>query len=60
MKIVRDSENSSYPMGVSTGIALKGPVKRVRHNESLTVGYIEFDLSRIRVIESQLYYMLFL
>ena len=35
-------------------IALKGPVKRVRHNESLIVGCIEFDLSSIRVIEGQL------
>ena len=38
MKTVRDSESSSYRIGVSMGIALKGPVKRVRHNESLTVG----------------------
>ena len=45
-------------MGVSIGIALKGPVKRVRHNESLTMGSIEFDLSGIRVIEGQLYYSL--
>ena len=36
------------------GIALKGLVERVRHNESLTVGCIEFDLSHIRVIKSQL------
>ena len=35
-------------------IAVKGPLKRVRHNESLTVGCIEFDLSSIRVIEGQL------
>ena len=37
------------------GIALKGPAKRARHNESLIVGCIEFDLSSIRVIEGQLY-----
>ena len=55
MKIVRDSESSSYRIGVSIGIALKGPVKRVRHNGILTVGCIEFDLSSIRDIESQLY-----
>ena len=30
-------------------------MKRVRHNESLTVGCIESDLSSIRDIESQLY-----
>ena len=54
MKIVRDSESSSYRIGVSIGIALKVPVKRVRHNESLTVGSIEFHLSSIRVIEGQL------
>ena len=54
-KIVRDSESSGYRIGVSMEIALKGPVKRVRHNESLTVGCIEFDLSSIRVIEGQLY-----
>ena len=30
-------------------------MKKVRHNESLTVGCIEFDLSSIRDIESQLY-----
>ena len=29
MKIVRDSESSSYRIGVPIGIALKGPVKRV-------------------------------
>ena len=28
-KIVRDSESSSYRIGVSIGIAPKGPVKRV-------------------------------
>ena len=28
-KIVRDNESSSYRIGVSIGIALKGPVKRV-------------------------------
>ena len=52
--IIRNkNENcSSYRIGVSIGIALKGPVKRVRHNESLTVGCIEFDLSIIRGIES--------
>ena len=55
MKIVRDSESTSYRIGVSIGIALKGPVKRIRHNESLTVSCIELDLSSIRVIESQLY-----
>ena len=27
MKIVRDSESSSYRIGVPIGIALKGPVK---------------------------------
>ena len=53
-KIVRDSESSSYRMGVSIGIALKGLLKRVWHNESLTMGSIEFDLSSIRIIESQL------
>ena len=37
------------------GIALKGPAKRVRHNDSFIVSCIEFDLSSIRVIESQLY-----
>ena len=36
-------------------IAVKGPLKRDRHNESLTVGCIEFDLSSIRVIEGQMY-----
>ena len=55
MKIVRDSKSSSYRIGVSIGIALKGPVKRVRHNESLTVSCIELDLSSIGVIKSQLY-----
>ena len=39
----------------SIGIALNGLAKRVRHNENLTVDCIEFDLSSIRVIESQLY-----
>ena len=53
-KIIRDSEISSYQIGVSIGIALKRPVKRVRHSESLAVGCMEFDLSSIRVIESQL------
>ena len=56
MKIARDSESTSYRIGVSIGIALKGPVKRIRHNESLTVSCIELDLSSIRVIESQLYF----
>ena len=54
-KIVRVSESSSYRIGVSIGLALKGPVKRVRHNESLTVGCIEFYLLSIQVIQSQLY-----
>ena len=31
-KIVRDSESSNYRIGVSIGIPLKGPVKRVRHS----------------------------
>ena len=35
---------------------MKGPVKRVRYDESLTMGCIEFDLSSIRVIDSQLYH----
>ena len=37
------------------GITQRGPVKRVRHNKSLTVGCVELDLSSIRVIEDQLY-----
>ena len=53
-KIVRDNESSSYRIGVSIGIALKGPVKRVWHNKRLPVGCIEFDLSSTPVIESQL------
>ena len=54
-KIVRDSDSSTCPIGVSIGIALKGLVKRVRHNECLTVGYIEFKLSSIWVTESHLH-----
>ena len=53
-RIVRDSESSSYQTGVSLEIPLKRPEKGVRHNESLTVGCMEFILSSIRVIESQL------
>ena len=37
-KIVWDSDSSTCPIGVSIGIALKKLVKRVRHNECLTVG----------------------
>ena len=37
-------------------IALKGPVKRIRHNGSPTMGCIEFDLSSIRVIKGHLYF----
>ena len=55
MKIVRDSGRSSYRIGVSMGIAQRRPVKRVRHNKSLTVGCVELDLSSIRVIEDHLY-----
>ena len=54
-KIVRDSESSSYRIEGSIGIALKGLLKRVRSNESLTVGSTEFDLLSIRIIESQLW-----
>ena len=46
-KIVLDSESSSYRIRVSIGIALKSPMKRVRQNECLTVGCIEFNLSNI-------------
>ena len=46
-KIVRDSNISSYKIGVSTVIPLKRPVKRVRHSESFTVGCMGFDLSSI-------------
>ena len=53
-KIIGDSESSSYRMGVSIGIALKRLLKRIRYNESLTVGSTEFNLSSIRIIESQL------
>ena len=53
-KIVWDSESSSYQTGISLEIPLKRPEKGVRHNESLTVGCMEFKLSSIRVIESQL------
>ena len=53
-KTVWDSESSSYQTGVSLEIPLKRPEKRVRHNEGLTVGRMEFILSSIRVIESQL------
>ena len=53
-KIVRDSESSSHQIGGSIGIALKGLLKRVRYNESLTVGSTKFDLSSIRIIKSQL------
>ena len=54
MKIVRDSNILSYRIGVSIGIPLKRPVKRVRHSKSFTVGCTGFDLSSIRVIENQL------
>ena len=53
-KTVWDSESSSYQTGVSLEIPLKIAEKGVRHNESLTVGYMEFKLSSIQVIESQL------
>ena len=53
-KIVWDSESSSHHTGVSLEIPLKIPEKGVRLNESLTVGYMEFKLSSIQVIESQL------
>ena len=53
-KIVLDSGSSSYRIGFSIGIPPKGSMKRVRHNESLPLGCIEFNLSRIRAIESQL------
>ena len=39
-KIVQDSESSTYQVGVSSGIPLKRPEKRVRHNRSLAVGCI--------------------
>ena len=53
-KIIGDSESSSYRMGGSIGIALKRLLKRIRYSQSLTVGSTEFNLSSIRIIESQL------
>lgn len=47
MKIFRDSKSLSYRTGVSIGVVPKGLVKRVRENESLTLGFFEFDLSNI-------------
>ena len=55
-KIVQDSKSSSYRIRVSIGIALKGLAERVPDNESQIVVCIQFDLSSIRVIESQLYF----
>ena len=57
-KTVRDNQSSSYGIGVSVGIALKGLGKRLPHNESLIVSCIEFDLSSIRVIESKLHVLI--
>ena len=37
------------------GIALKGPVKKVGHKESLAMGCTELDLLSIRVIQVKLY-----
>ena len=54
-KIFRDSKSLSYRTGVSIGVVPKGLVKRVRENESLTLGFFEFDLSNIpRYQESNL------
>ena len=54
MKIFRDSKSSSFGAGVLIGIVLKGLVKRVPENKSLTLDFIEIDLSSIQVIKSQL------
>lgn len=54
MKIFRDSKSSSFGAGVLIGIVQKGLVKRVPENKSLTLDFIEFDLSSIQVIKSQL------
>ena len=61
-RIIRnENENPSswreleLSIDVCVGTALKELVKRVRQNESLKLGWIEFNLSSIRVIGSQLY-----
>ena len=53
-KAARDSVSSSYRIGFSIGIVLKRSGKRAQQNGSLTMGCIEFDLSSITVLESQL------
>ena len=53
--IAPDNESLSYRIGVSIGIAMKEPVKRVCYNKRPTVGCIQFDLSSIGVTESKLY-----
>ena len=47
MKFFRDSKSSSYRTGFSIGVVPKALVKRVRENESLTLDFLELDLTNI-------------
>ena len=51
---VGDSESLSYRIGISIGFSAQRSVKKVPHSKRFTKGCIEFDLSSIRFIESEL------